>query len=71
VTAYNERKELLLNYPTALTAIENQLGAGNQVSARDLPFDPRHAEEFLKLFYSHKYPEFSLDEESMILAKKE
>ena len=71
LAAYNKRKELLLNYPTALTAIENQLEAGNHVSARDLPFDPRHAEEFLKLFYSHKYPEFSLDEENMVLAKKE
>jgi hypothetical protein len=71
VVAYSERKELLLNYPTALSAIENQLGAGNQVAARDLPFDARHAEEFLKLFYSHKYPAFSLDEENMVLAKKE
>ena len=71
VVAYNERKELLLNYPTALTAIQTQLGAGNKVSARDLPFDARHAEEFLKIFYSHKYPEFSLDEETMVLAKKE
>jgi hypothetical protein len=71
VVAYNERKELLLNYPTALTAIQTQLGAGNKVSARDLPFDVRHAEEFLKIFYSHKYPEFSLDEETMVLAKKE
>jgi len=71
LASYNKRKELLLNYPTALTAIENQLEAGNHVSARDLPFDPRHAEEFLKLFYSHKYPEFSLDEENMVLAKKE
>jgi hypothetical protein len=71
ISAYSERKELLLNYPTALSAIESQLGAGNKVAARDLPFDSRHAEEFLKLFYSHKYPEFSLDEENMVLARKE
>ncbi len=71
IVAYNERKELLLNYPTALTAIQNQLGLGDQVSPTDLPFDARSAEEFLKLFYSHKYPEFSLDEETMVLAKKE
>ena len=71
ITAYSERKELLLNYPTALTAIENQLGSGHQVSARDLPFELRSSEEFLKLFYSHKYPEFSLDEENMVLTRKE
>jgi hypothetical protein len=70
VVAYSERKELMLNYPTALSAIENQLVSGNHVAARDLPFDERHAEEFLKIFYSHKYPAFSLDEEKMVLERK-
>ncbi len=71
IAAYNARKELLLNYPTALAAIENHLETSNQVFARDLPFDLRHSEEFLKIFYSHKYPEFSLDEENMVIARKE
>jgi hypothetical protein len=70
IVAYSERKELLLNYPTAETAIENQLGTGNQVFAHDLPFEAKHSEEFLKLFYSHKYPDFSFDEENMVLARK-
>jgi hypothetical protein len=70
IVAYSERKELLLNYPTAQTAIENELGAKNRVSASDLPFDAKYSEEFLRLFYSHKYPEFSLDEENMVLARK-
>jgi hypothetical protein len=70
IVAYSDRKELLLNYPTAQTAIETQLGAGNEVSARDLPFELKSSGEFLKLFYSHKYPAFSLDEENMVLAKK-
>jgi hypothetical protein len=70
IVAYSERKELLLNYPTAETAIEKQLGTKNQVSARDLPFDVKYSGEFLRLFYSHKYPEFFLDEENMILAKR-
>jgi hypothetical protein len=71
IMAYSERKELLLNYPTAQTAIETQLGANNKVFARDLPFENKYSEEFLRLFYSHKYPEFSLDEENMVLAKKD
>ena len=41
-----------------------------RVFARDLPFEAKHSEEFLKLFYSHRYPEFSFDEENVILAKK-
>jgi hypothetical protein len=70
IVAYSERKELLLNYPTAETAIQNQLGTGKQVFAHDLPFEAKHSEEFLKLFYSHKYPDFSFDEENMVLARK-
>jgi hypothetical protein len=70
IVAYSERKEMLLNYPMAATAIETELGAKNRVAARDLPFDPKYSEEFLRLFYSHKYPEFSLDEENMVLARK-
>jgi len=70
LAAYNERKELLLNYPTAETAIQNQFDMKSQVFASDLPFDTKYSEEFLRLFYSHKYPEFSLDEENMVLAKK-
>lgn len=70
IVAYSERKELLLNYPTAKTAIENKLGGNNQVSSRDLPFEAKYSEEFLRLFYIHKYPEFSLDEDNMVLSKK-
>jgi hypothetical protein len=71
IVAYSERKELLLNYPTAETAIENQLGMKKQVFAQDLPFDVKYSAEYLKLFYSHKYPEFSFDEENMALARKD
>jgi hypothetical protein len=70
IVAYSERKEMLLNYPMAETAIETELGVKNKVSARDLPFEAKYSEEFLRLFYSHKYPEFSLDEETMVLARK-
>jgi hypothetical protein len=70
ITKYHERKELLLNYPKAETAIETQLGDKRQVSAKDLPFESRYSEEFLRLFYSHRYPEFSFDEENMVLTKK-
>ena len=70
IILYHERKEILLNYPTAETAIETQLDEKLQVSARDLPFESKYSEEFLRLFYSHKYPAFSFDEQNMVLAKK-
>jgi hypothetical protein len=70
IILYHERKELLLNYPKAETAIETQLGEKLQISARDLPFESKYSEEFLRLFYSHKYPAFSFDEQTMVLAKK-
>jgi hypothetical protein len=70
IIVYHERKELLLNYPKAQIAIETRLEEKNRVLPKDLPFEARYAEEFLRLFYSHRYPEFSFDEENMILAKK-
>jgi hypothetical protein len=70
IIVYHERKELLLNYPKAQIAIETRLEEKNRVLPEDLPFEARYAEEFLRLFYSHRYPEFSFDEENMILAKK-
>jgi hypothetical protein len=70
ITVYHERKELLLNYPKAEIAIETRLGEKSRVLPKDLPFEAKYAEEFLRLFYSHRYPEFSFDEENMVLAKK-
>ena len=70
IVVYHERKELLLNYPKAEIAIETRLDERNRVLPKDLPFEGKYAEEFLRLFYSHKYPEFSFDEENMVLAKK-
>jgi hypothetical protein len=71
IVTYSERKELLLNYPTAEMAIEHKLGANNKVFAWDLPFDAKYSAEFLRLFYSHKYPEFSFDEENIALVRKD
>jgi hypothetical protein len=69
IVAYNEKKEILLNYPIAEMAIEELLRQKNQVYAQDLPFNRKYAEEYLKLFYSQKYLEFSFDQENMSLMK--
>jgi len=71
IVAYNEKKEILLNYPLAERAIEELLRQKKQVYAQDLPFNLKYAEEYLKLFYSQKYFEFSFDRENNCLMKNE
>jgi hypothetical protein len=71
IVAYNEKKEILTNYPIAERAIEELLRQKKKVYAQDLPFDLKYAEEYLKLFYSQKYLEFSFDRENNFLMKNE
>jgi len=70
IVAYNEKKEILLNYPLAEMAIEELLRQKKQVYAQDLPFNLKYAEEYLKLFYSQNYLDFSFDRENKSLMKK-
>jgi hypothetical protein len=67
---YEEKKELLLNYPIAEIAIEKQLKQKKRVTVEDLPFAPKYAEEYLHLFYSKSFGEFSYDKENMVLTRK-
>jgi hypothetical protein len=70
IALYNEMEELLLNYPIAEMTVENLVREKKSISAKDLPFGPKYAEEYLKLFYSQRYREFSLDKANMLLTKK-
>ena len=70
IALYNYTEELLLNYPIAERAVENLMSEKKCISAEDLPFEPKYAEEYLKLFYSQKFREFSLDKTNMLLMKK-
>ena len=67
---YNEKNELLLNYPLAKTVIEDLLRQKKYVSIDDLPFEPRDAEKYLRLFQNQRYREFSFDENDLQLMKK-
>jgi len=71
ILVYNEKNEILLNYPLAERAIEELLRQKKQVYAQDLPFNLKYAKEYLKLFYSQKYLEFSFDRENNCLMKNE
>jgi hypothetical protein len=71
LSLYNERKELLLNYPMAEIAIQDQLKQKKKITSKDLPFETKYAEEYLRLFYMQRFSEFSLDNTNMILTKKE
>ena len=70
IVMYNEKEELLLNYPIARIAIEDLFRQKKNVSAQDLPFEPKYAEEYLRLFYSEKYREFAFDEANMLLTRR-
>lgn len=68
---YTEKEEVLLNYPVAKTAIDELFKQRKRVSARDLPFDARYADEYLRLYYaSQSRSAFSYDETSLTLTKK-
>jgi hypothetical protein len=70
ITSYSEKEELLLNYPIAEMAVEDLFRQKKCISAQDLPFEPKYAEEFLKLFHSQRFREFSFDETGMALMRK-
>jgi hypothetical protein len=70
IALYNEMEELLLNYPIAEMAVEDLFRQKKYISAKDLPFGPKYAEEYLKLFYSQRYREFSFDKANLLLTKK-
>jgi hypothetical protein len=70
IVMYNEKEELLLNYPIARIAIEDLFRQKKNVSAQDLPFEPKYAEEYLRLFYSEKYREFAFDDANMLLTRR-
>jgi hypothetical protein len=70
IAAYNDKKEFLLNYPLAEIAIEDALNKKKRISAKDLPFEPKYAEEYLRLFYSQRFQEFSFDDTNMLLMRK-
>ena len=67
---YNERKEFLLNYPLAETAITEQLKAKEKLTPKDLPFQPRFAAEYLRLYYTQRFGEFAYDKDEQVLTKR-
>ncbi len=70
LAVYSERKEFLLNYPLAEAAIEEQLKQKNRLLPRDLPFQPRFAGEYLRLYYIQRFSEYAFDKENLVLTKK-
>ncbi len=71
LVAYNDRKELLLNYPMAETAILEQLKIKTKLTPQDLPFQHKYAQEYLRLFYMQRFSQYSFDRQNAWLMKKE
>ena len=70
LSVYKERKEFLLNYPLAEAAIEEQLKVKEKLLPEDLPFQPRFAAEYLRLYYTQRYGEYSFDKDNAVLKKR-
>jgi len=71
IVKYADKKELLLNYPIAAMTIEDLFRQKKLIVAQDLPFETKYAAEYLRLFYSQRYSEFSFDETSLLLTRRE
>ncbi len=70
LAVYSERKEFLLNYPLAEAAIEEQLKIKEKLLPQDLPFQPRFAAEYLRLYYSARFGDYAFDKENLALTKR-
>jgi hypothetical protein len=70
LSGYKERKEFLLNYPLAEAAIEELLKVKEKLLPQDLPFHPRFAAEYLRLYYTQRYGEYSFDKDNSVLMKR-
>ncbi len=67
---YGERKEFLLNYPLAEAAIKTQLETKTKLTPADLPFNPKFAAEYLHLYYTTRYGEYTYDKDLQVLTKR-
>jgi len=70
IVKYADKKELLLNYPIAEMAIDDLFRQKKRIAAHDLPFDSNYAAEYLRVFYSQKFSEFSFDETDFSLTRR-
>jgi hypothetical protein len=61
IAVYHDMEELLLNYPVAEKTVENLFKEKKSVSPKDLPFERKFAEEYIKLFYSQKLAVFAFN----------
>jgi hypothetical protein len=71
LAVYSERKEFLLNYPLAEVAIEERLKHKENLLPQDLPFQPRFAAEYLRLYYTARFGEYAFDKNNFVLTKRQ
>lgn len=71
LAVYSERKEFLLNYPLAEAAIEEQLKVKEKLLPKDLPFHPRFAAEYLRLYYTQRFGDYAFDKDNLVLTKRQ
>jgi hypothetical protein len=70
LTLYNERREFLLNYPVAKLTIEELLKQKDTLGIQDVPFPPKYAAEYLRVYYLQNYNEFDFDKMTTVMSRK-
>jgi hypothetical protein len=70
LAVYSERKEFLLNYPLAQSAIEERLKTKTQLLPSDLPFQPHFAAEYLRLYYTQRFGDYVFDKDNLVLTRR-
>ena len=70
LAVYSERKEFLLNYPLAQSAIEEHLKTKTRLLPSDLPFQPHFAAEYLRLYYTQRFGDYVFDKDNLVLIKR-
>jgi hypothetical protein len=70
LAAYSERREFLLNYPLAQSAIEERLKIKAQLLPSDLPFQPHFAAEYLRLYYTQRFGDYVFDKDNLVLTRR-
>ena len=70
LAGYTERKEFLLNYSLAESAIEERLKTKTRLLPSDLPFQPHFAAEYLRLYYTQRFGDYVFDKDNLVLIKR-
>jgi hypothetical protein len=70
IKQYSQASELLINYPNIEYILQERLGTNMVVGSSELPVNPKHALEYLKMYAAKNHDEVTFDPKSGTLKGK-